>query len=286
MGIHPTAVIDSQATIADTAEIGPYVIIEGPVKIGAETKVYPHCYLSGWTEIGAKCEIHPHAVVGHYPQDFHFTGERSYCKVGDGTIIREGATIHRGTQPESWTVIGKNCFLLAYAHVGHNCLIGDNVKLYNNTAIAGHVEIAKNTIVSAYGLVHQFCRIGEFAFVSAATRLKQDLPPYMMASFDSLCMGYNAIGMRRSGEFTPAEISEVRLAYRKLFRTRQSFTNATEKLRPLIKERTGRRIIEFIENPSKQGVISKPIDSVTMPGNESEPLQVTAGDCGSMHDAE
>lgn len=255
MPIHTSAVIDSKAEISQSAEIGPFVVIEGPVKIGPGVKVYTGAYINGWTEIDEACEIHPHAVIGHLPQDFHFTGERSYCRIGAGTIIREHATIHRGTQPESTTIIGKNCFLLAGAHVGHNCEIGNNVKLYNNTLCAGHAVINDNVIVSAAAMVHQFARVGENAFVAAGARLKQDLPPYLIGAFESTCVGYNAIGLRRSGEFTPDEISEVRRVYRGLYRTRMSFSNAAEQLRHSVRERTGRRILEFISTPSRQGIV-------------------------------
>ncbi len=255
MPIHSSAVIDSKAEISESAEIGPFVVIEGPVKIGPRVKLYPGVYINGWTEIAEDCELHPHAVVGHLPQDFHFTGERSYCRIGAGTIIRENSTIHRGTQPESATIIGKNCFLLANSHIGHNCEIGDNVKIYNNSLIAGHAIINDNVIVSAAGMVHQFCRIGENAFVGGGGRIKQDLPPYLIGTYDSTCVSYNAIGMRRSGEFTPAEISEVRRVFRALFRTRLPFTRAAEALRETVKERTGRRILEFISTPSRLGII-------------------------------
>src|SRR5262245_61011695 len=160
MPIHPTAVIDPKAKIAKSADIGPYVIVEGPVEIGEDVKLYPPVYLSGWTQIGDRCVIHPGAVVGHLPQDFHYSGERSYCRIGSGTIIREFASIHRGTQPESWTILGENCFILGYAHIGHNCELGRGVKLYNCAALSGHVIVGDNAIISGYSLIHQFVRIG------------------------------------------------------------------------------------------------------------------------------
>ncbi len=255
MAIHPTAVIDKKAEIDPTAEIGPFAVIEGPVKMGPGCRVYPNAYISGWTEIGAKVEIHPNAVVGHLPQDFHFSGERSYCRIGDGTIIREGASIHRGTQPESWTIVGKNCFILASGHVGHNCEVGDGVKIYNCTALSGHVEVGRNAIISGYSLVHQFVRIGEFVMVGGGTRLGKDVPPYFSALGESECYGYNAIGLRRSGEFSPEEIAEVKTAYRTLYRSGKTFGVALEEMAGAMKTKTGRRIVEFIKAPNKRGII-------------------------------
>ncbi len=273
MGIHQTAIVDRAAEIDATAEVGPYVVIEGPVHVGARTRIAPFSYLTGWTEIGEDCEIHPHAVLGHAPQDFRYKGERSYCRIGAGTVIREHASVHRGTQPESGTTIGRNCLLMVGAHVGHNCEIGDGVKLYNNSAIGGHVTIGDFAHVSAGGLIHQFCRIGAYAFVAAASRMTQDLPPFMMCAWDSTCVGYNATGLRRSGVFTPQEISEVRVAYRTLFRSRSAFQSSVEKLRSLVKHRTGQAILEFVTAPSKQGVIRGRSAKQTSDGPPPEPAK-------------
>lgn len=256
MSIHPTAIIDRQAQIAPTADIGPYVNIEGAVKIGEHVKVYPNAYLSGWTEIGDRCQIHPNAIVGHLPQDFHYKGERSYCKIGAGTIIRECASIHRGTQPESTTVVGENCFILAYSHIGHNCELGNNVKLYNCAALAGHVTVGDNTIISGYGMIHQFARIGEFVMIGACTLVSKDIPPYMKAWYQSQIVGYNAIGLKRSGQFTPAEVLEARNAYKAIFRSERPLNSAIEEFAPTAKERTGRRIVEFVRAPSRLGCAS------------------------------
>lgn len=260
MPIHPTAIIDPQAEIAETADIGPFVVIEGPVKVGDNVKVYPNAYLAGWTEIGPKCEIHPGAVVGHLPQDFHFSGERSYCRIGSGTIIREFASIHRGTQPESWTIVGDNCFIMGYAHLGHNCTLGNDVKVYNCAALSGHVSVADHAIISGYSLIHQFVRIGEFVMVGGGTRLGKDVPPYMTAVHESECVGYNAIGLRRSGLFSADEITEVKQAYRSLYRSGNMFREAVKTLEQTARTKTGRAILEFISAESKRGIIGGPKD--------------------------
>ena len=255
MAIHPSAVIDRQAQIPATADIGPHAVIEGPVKIGEHVKIYPNAYISGWTEIGDRCVIHPGAVVGHLPQDFHFSGERSYCRIGAGTIIREFASIHRGTQPESWTILGENCFILGYAHVGHNCELGNEVKIYNCTALSGHVIVGDHAIISGYSLVHQFARIGEYVMIGGGTRLTKDVPPYMKALHESECLGYNSLGLKRSGKFTPQEIAEVREAYRRLMRSLMPLQISVAQFADSVKTRTGRRILEFVNAPSKLGII-------------------------------
>lgn len=253
MSIHPTAIVDKQAEIAATADVGPFVVIDGPVKVGEDVKIYPGTYLSGWTEIGDRCEIHPHAVVGHLPQDFHFEGGRSYCRIGAGTIIREGASIHRGTQVDSCTTVGEDCFILGYAHIGHNCEIGNNVKIYNCAALSGHVSVEDDAIISGHALIHQFCRIGEFAMIGGGSRITKDVPPFMKALHESTCVGYNAVGLKRSGRFTPEEIDEVRKAYRMLFRTDLPFGKAVERYESEAKLKTGERIVAFLHSESKLG---------------------------------
>lgn len=255
MAIHPQAIVDRQADIAASAEVGPFAVIEGPVKIGEHVKIYPNTYISGWTEIGDDCEIHPNAIVGHLPQDFHFEGGRSYCRIGAGTIIREGASIHRGTQSESATVIGKGCFILANAHVGHNCEVGDDVKIYNCAVLSGHAIVADHAIISGYSMIHQFCRIGEYVMIGGAARITKDVPPYMKALYESICVGYNALGLRRSGDFTNEEIDEVRNAYRMVFRSRLPFRKALEQFAGQAKTRTGERIVAFCKSESKYGII-------------------------------
>lgn len=255
MPIHKTAIIDSAAHVAATADIGPHVVVEGPVRIGERVKIYPNAYISGHTEIADDVQIHPGAVVGHLPQDFHFTGERSYCRVGRGTIIREFASIHRGTQPESTTSIGEDCFILGYAHIGHNCEIGNRVKIYNCAGLSGHVVVQDDAIISGYSLIHQFVRIGAFVMLGGGTRLTKDIPPFFMGLHESECVGYNAVGLRRSGKFSREEVNEVREAYRILYRSGSLFRDAVARLKETVRTRTGKAIVEFIECPSKRGII-------------------------------
>ncbi len=254
MPIHPTAVIDKQAQIASSADIGPFAVIEGPVKIGEETRVFPHAFINGWTEIGDRCQIHPSAVVGHFPQDFNYKGDRSYLRIGSGTIIREGASIHRGTQPESWTILGENCFLLACAHVGHNCELGNGVKVYNNTALAGHVIVGDNAIISAYTMVHQFARIGEFVMVGGGSRINKDVAPFMKCWREAEVLGYNAIGLRRSGLFTQDDVNEARTAYKMLFRSNLPMSTAIARYAEVAKGKVGTRMLEFVRGDSRLGL--------------------------------
>ncbi len=257
MPIHPTAIVDPAAEIDATASIGPYAVIEGHVCVGAGCRIYPHAYLSGWTELGANCQVHPSAVVGHLPQDLKFDGSRSWCRIGAGTIIREGASIHRGTEPDSETVVGRNCFIMAAAHVGHNCVVGDEVKLANAVLLAGHVTVGNAAFISGGVVVHQFCRIGEYAMVAGGSRITMDAPPFFMFLHDSECVGVNLVGLRRAG-FSREEIAEIREAYRILYRTGRAFCAAIDDLAAVVQTAPGRRLAAFLQAPTKRGFCNPP----------------------------
>ena len=251
MAIHSTAVIDNSAEIDPSVEIGAYAIVEGNVRIGANTRLYPHAYISEGTRIGERCQIHPFAVVGHPPQDTKWNGAPSYTEIGDETIIREGAQIHRGTLPESTTIIGKRVFLMANAHVGHNCTVGDDVVMANCSMLAGHVEVGARAFLSGLTGAHQFCRIGELVMLGGANRISADIPPFMTYLAGGV-IGPNTIGLRRAG-FTAAERTEIRSAYKLLFRRGGSFRDAVAQLAETAQSEPARRLVEFLQGPTKRG---------------------------------
>lgn len=257
MAIHPTAVIDPKAELDPTVEVGAYAIVEGDVRVGAGTRIYHHAYLTGFTEIGPECEIHPFAIVGHLPQDFHFEGHRSYCRIGAGTVIREHATIHRGTDPESSTLLGEKCFLLAYTHVGHNCVLGDRVTLINGSTLGGHTEVGRNAVFSAGGMTHQFVRVGEYAMISASSLLVMDTLPFMTTQERNLCAGVNLVGMRRGG-FTAEDIAEIRKAYKLLYRSGRPLSGVIAELEETLHTAAGKRLLAFLTAPSRRGLGAGP----------------------------
>ncbi len=257
MPIHPTAIVDSEAEIDPSAEVGPYAIIEGPVRIAAEARIYHHAYVTSWTEIGPRCQIHPFATVGHLPQDFHFGGERSHCRIGAGTIVREYGSIHRGTQPESTTIVGQDCVLLAYVHVGHNCVLGDRVTAVNSTNFGGHTEVGTGAVISAAASTHQFVRIGEYAMVGGNSELTLDALPFMTVQMRNLVSGPNLVGLRRNG-FSAEEIAEIRRAYKLLFRSGMPISKATDEFEAQVQTDAGRRLLAFLRAPSKRGLGAGP----------------------------
>jgi UDP-N-acetylglucosamine acyltransferase len=252
MPIHPTALIDRQAEIDPSADIGPYVVIDGPVRVGARTRVRSHAWLTGWTEIGEDCEIFPFAAIGGLPQDFHHQGERTYCRIGNRVVLREGVTVHRGTQPESATIIGNNCHLMVQSHVGHNTELASGVTLINTAQVAGHVQIGEQVILSGGVLVHQFVRIGALAFAAGNARVTTDVPPFMMCHGEGTVVSVNGVGMRRA-HMDAHSIREVRAAYRTLYREGGSFRKAIEELASTVETPAGRQLVEFLQSPSKRG---------------------------------
>ena len=215
MPIHPTAIIHPKAELDSTADVGPYCIIEGHVRVASGCRLHQGVYLTGWTQIGEDCELHPGVVVGHEPQDIKYKGERSYCRVGRGTILREYVTIHRGTIPDSETVVGEDCFLLVGSHVGHNCTVGDGVTLINDVLLAGHVEIGNRATIGGGAGIHQFVRIGELAMFAGNARVIQDIVPFALVGPEGRVAGLNRIGLRRAG-ISRDEVHDIRMAYRLL----------------------------------------------------------------------
>jgi UDP-N-acetylglucosamine acyltransferase len=251
MIIHPTAIVDRAAHIDPTASIGAGAVIEGPVTIGPECRVAPAAVVLGHTTLGRGCRIHSHAVVGDVPQDHKFAGGVSYCRIGEGTVIREGATVHRGTAEGSETVVGNRCLLMTNTHVGHNCVLGDGVTLVSGALLGGHVRIGDRAIISGNAAIHQFVRIGELALVGILARITQDVPPFCITDREGLIVGENRVGLMRAG-FTPAERAEIKSAYQAIHRKGVGQNEALAYLQN-VKTDAGRRLLEFFSSGSRRG---------------------------------
>ena len=217
--IHPQALVDSKAELAEDVHVGPFAIIGPEVKIGAGTVVGPHAILKGPTTVGMRNRIFQFASVGEDCQDKKYKGERTELVIGDDNIIREGVTLHRGTfQDRGITHIGSNNLFMCYVHVAHDCVVGDNIVMANNTAIAGHVHIGNGAILGGGTLVHQFCRIGQFAMTAAGTVVLQDIPAFVTCSGNRAeAHGMNIEGMRRRGVDSDV-INRLREAYKTVYR--------------------------------------------------------------------
>ena len=217
--IHPTAVIDPAAALADDVVVGAYSVVGAEVEIGAGTVIGPHCSITGPTKIGRDNRIHGHAAIGGDPQDKKFRGERVALEIGDGNHIREFVTINRGTGDGGGTTrIGNDNWLLAYVHVAHDCQIGNHCVFSNNATLAGHVTVEDHVILSGFVGVHQFCRIGAHAFIGMGAFVNGDVPPYLMVAQEkySRPRGINAEGLKRRG-FDATRLAAIKRAYRALY---------------------------------------------------------------------
>jgi UDP-N-acetylglucosamine acyltransferase len=257
MAIHSTAIIDPQAQIAETAEIGPYCIIGSEVSIGAGTKLMAHVFVEGPTRIGEDNLFYPYSTVGVASQDLKYKGERAETRIGDRNKIREFVTIHRGTQGGGLvTSIGSDNLLMAYAHIAHDAAIGNHVILVNGVTLAGHVTIGDWAELSAFTGVHQFCRIGRHAFVGPHTVVTQDILPYSMtvSERDVKVFGANRVGLERRG-FGKEAIEALQTAFRLLTRAGLNTSQAIDRIREEVPPGTEvDELIEFIR-ASQRGVV-------------------------------
>lgn len=218
--IHPTAIIDPKAELASDVCVGPYVIIGPDVIIESGTSIGPHAVIKGSTRIGQNNKLFQFVSVGEDPQDKKYKGETTRLDIGDNNIIREFATLHRGTvQDRGITVLGNGNLLMAYTHVAHDCIIGDNVIMANGASLAGHVRLDDYAILGGFSLVHQFCKIGRFSFSAMGSVISRDVLPYVLiGGTPTKPRGINNVGLERSG-YSAETIRQIRKAYKIIYKS-------------------------------------------------------------------
>ena len=224
--IHATAVISPSAKIGKNVTIGPYSVIGDEVIIGDGSIIGPNAVISKWTTLGKECRVFQFASVGEVPQDLKFKGERSYTVIGDRTVNREGATVHRATGEDNETRIGSDCLLMAYIHVAHNCVLGNHVIMSNLASCAGHATVEDRVVLGGMAGVHQFVKIGRNAMVGGMSKLVQDVVPYTIVDgHPAKVVGLNNVGISRAG----IQLESRRLikkAYKILYRSGLSLAEA------------------------------------------------------------
>jgi UDP-N-acetylglucosamine acyltransferase len=257
MPIHPTAIVDPKAEIAESADIGPYCVIGSEVHIGEGTRLMANNYLEGPTWIGEDNIFFPYSTVGVASQDLKYKGERAETRIGDRNRVREFVTIHRGTQGGGLvTAIGSDNLLMAYSHIAHDVVIGDHVIMANGVTLAGHVTIGDWADISAFTGVHQFCRIGRHAFVGPYSVVIQDVLPYSttVGKREISVYGANRIGLERRGFETPV-IESLQTAFRLLTRSKLNTTQAIERIRAEVPPCAElEELLEFIRS-SERGIV-------------------------------
>jgi UDP-N-acetylglucosamine acyltransferase len=230
--IHPTAIIDPLAEIDSNVEIGPFAIIKSDVFIGSGTTIGPYTTIDQYVNIGENCQIFQYASIGGAPQDLKFHGEKTYLKIGRGTIIREFVTINRGTEfGGGITQVGEENYLMAYTHIAHDCKTGKQVILANNSTLAGHITLGDNVTVGGLVAIHQFVQIGDFAYIGGKSAVVKDIPPYVIAAGDRASLhGLNNVGLKRH-KFPKSTLRELKKAYRIFFRIGLTVKQASERVK-------------------------------------------------------
>lgn len=253
--IHPTAVVDVRADLDDGVEVGPFAVIEADVKIGKSCSIGPHAHIASGARLSAEVKVHTGAVLATVPQDLKFGNEVTTLEVGERTVIREYATLNRGTHDRWKTSVGSDCLVMAYAHVAHDCVIGNHCILANSVNLAGHVVLEDWVSLGGLVPVHQFVRIGQHSFVGGGYRVPKDVPPYILALGEPLTFGgLNSIGLSRRG-FSPEAMMPIKRAYKMLFKSNLNVSQALAKIREngeLTLE--VRNVVEFVEK-SERGII-------------------------------
>ena len=230
--IHPTALVDPSAKLAEGVVVGPFCVVGPGVSLGAGTELGPHVVVDGETSIGARCRFTGQSSIGGPPQDLKYQGGATRLEMGDDNTVREFVTINRATEHGGGvTRIGNRNLFMAYAHVAHDCHVGDHVVMANSATLAGHVTIEDHAIVGGLVAIHQFVRIGESAILGGGAMVTLDVAPFCMAAGDRAALhGLNVIGLQRRG-FGPSTIQALRAAYRTVFRSGQRLQDAIESLR-------------------------------------------------------
>jgi len=253
----PTAYIHPNAKIGKNVTISPFSYISEDVEIGDDTWIGPNVTIFDGARIGKNCQIFPGAVISAVPQDLKFEGEYTTAEIGDGTVIRECVTIHRGTVDRHKTVVGKNCLLMGYVHIAHDCIVGDNCIFANYAALSGHCVVGDWAIIEGMTGCTQFVHVGDHAFIGGGCIVRKNVPPFVKAAREPISyMGINAIGLRRRG-FSEEDVNTIQDIYRVLF---QKGLNVSQAIEIINKEYEGSpfrdKIIDFVKSSDK-GIINR-----------------------------
>jgi UDP-N-acetylglucosamine acyltransferase len=251
--LHPTAIVEPGAQLGADVEIGALVFVGAGVTLGAGTKLHHHASVEGNTVLGEKCEVFPYACIGGKTQDLKFKGGNPGVRVGDRNVFREYVTIHAATNDGDFTRVGSDNVLLATCHVAHDCVLGDHIIMSNGAVLAGHVVVEDHVVIGGYGGIHQFCRLGTFAMLSATAKLVHDLPPYFIADgTPAEVRAINKVGLERNG-FTAEQLDRVKQIHRILYRDGLNRSQALEKLaaHPQAASEEFRRVLTFAKDSER-----------------------------------
>jgi UDP-N-acetylglucosamine acyltransferase len=255
--IHPTAIIHDDTRIGEGVTIGPYAIVGERCVIGDGCTLAPRAVLEKNVTLAAGVKIGIGSILGGDPQDLKFGGEVTFVEIGENTTIREYSTINRGTAQSGKTTVGANCLIMSYVHLAHDCHVGNGVILANGTQFAGHVTVEDKAAVSGLCTVHQFARIGRYAYIGGSSRVPQDVPPFVLAVGNPMRLsGLNSVGLRRA-KFADDTLLELKRAYRILFRSDLNLSQALEKAEGELRQVPEVvELLSFMRTSSQRGITS------------------------------
>jgi len=255
--IHPQAVVAASAKLGEGVKIGAYAVVGEDVELGDGCVLHPHAVVQGPSKFGKNNAFYAFSAIGGDPQDYTFRGERAELMAGDGNIFREYVTVSRGTQKGGGkTSLGDGNFFLAYSHIGHDCQVGSQALFVNGATLAGHVTVDDFATVGAFSPVHQFCRIGRYAYIGAGTVITQDVPPFsrVVTERETKSFGINTIGLERKG-FSPERLQKLKRAYRLLLRSKLNTSQALAEMRKKLGDSADvQELIRFIES-AERGIV-------------------------------
>jgi UDP-N-acetylglucosamine acyltransferase len=254
--IHPTAVVEPGARLADTARVGPYCVVGAEVELRDGVELISHVAVAGRTVVGAETRIFPFASIGHQPQDLKYQGEASRLEIGRRNVVREHVTMNPGTAGGGMlTRVGDGCLFMVGAHVAHDCRLGDNVIMANNATLAGHVAVGDFAVLGGLSAVHQFVRIGKHAMIGGVTGVERDVIPYGQVVGDrARLVGLNIVGLQRRG-FSREQLQALRTAYQMLFGEAGTLAERVDEVaRQFADIEPVRDIVTFIRADSQRGL--------------------------------
>ena len=256
MDIHPTAVVNPNARLAEGVKVGPYCIIGDQVSVGRNTTLLSHVVIEGHTLIGERNRVYPFVSIGSPPQDIGYRGEETRVIVGNDNLIREFTTINRATTKQDWqTVVGNENYFMAYSHVAHDCVLGNKIVMGNAATLGGHVSVADYAIFGGMVAVHQFVRIGAYAFLGGKAGIDRDVPPFMIVSGERAKLyGINQRGLARLG-WPKEKIAALKRAYGILWRGNRPFSEGIKQVRDEIPSFPELELLLSFLVKSKRGIL-------------------------------
>jgi len=253
--VHPTAVIDPRARLAQGVAVGAYSVVGAEVGLGPDVELGHHVVLEGRVVVGARTRIGHGSIVGAPPQDLKFKpGTPSGVRIGEDTVIREYVTIHRATAVDGWTEIGNSCLLMSMSHIAHDCKLGNDVIIVNYAGLTGHVQVDDRATVSGLSGIHPFTRVGTYAYIGGCSKVVQDVPPFVIVDgAPATARSVNVIGLRRGG-VGAEDRREIQAAFRIVYRSGLSPATAVRRIRAEVRMSAFiTRLVEFLET-SKLGI--------------------------------